>query len=179
MSDKKYHAVSVGKKTGIFLTLSLCNKQINKYTGATYEGFEELEEAVNWLISHGFQRDAITVYDKKGDECALNNFMKSDNECSSTSLYVNLPPVNASGNTTINNALLSYIVFSMQSGTADKIRSVVQARFTLDDIILSKDMLWAVASQSIVGDRKRRRDGTNKSEKDSHKYDIITALYQY
>jgi len=176
MSEKKYHAVSVGKKTGIFLTWSLCNKQVNKYAGATHEGFEELEEAVTWLLSHGSQRDTITVYDKKGDTWNLEEFTKSAEEC--TPLYVNLPPVDPTLDTTINNALLSYIIFSMQSGTAEKIRSVVQATFTIDDIIISKDMLWAAADLSVIGDRKRRRDGPNKSEKDSHTNDIITALYQ-
>ena len=66
----------------------------------------------------------------------------------------------------------------MQSGTIDKIKSVVISRFTIEDIIDAKDMLWAVAGVDTIGDRKRRRDGTNKSEKESHTNDILQALIQ-
>ena len=66
----------------------------------------------------------------------------------------------------------------MQSGTSDKIKVVVISHFVLDDIIAAKDMLWANADNDIIGDRKRRRDGSNTSEKEAHAQDIIAALYQ-
>ena len=178
MSEKNYYAVSVGRRTGIFQTWTLCNKQVNKYNGSTYEGFEKLEESINWLISHGIERDTIEVFDKKGDEWSLDDFMqKIDN----IPLYVDLSGSDgARGGVTppVNNALLAYTVYSMQSGTAEKITSVVRAHFTIDDVIIAKDKLWDAADQSIIGPRKRRRDGTIKSEKHSHTEDVVTALYQ-
>lgn len=78
----------------------------------------------------------------------------------------------------VNNALLAYILYSMQSGTAEKIKSIVRTHFAIDDIIIAKDKLWDAADQSIIGPRKRRRDGTIKSEKHSHAEDVVTALYQ-
>lgn len=176
MTEKKYHAVSVGRKTGIFLTWALCNNNVNKFTGATHEGFEDIEDAVCWLTSHGLERDNIAVYDKGGEEWALVDFLVQVDQCAP--LYVNLPPEQSDAKPTINNALLSYMVFSMQSGTCEKIKCVVLARFTLDIIITAKDMLWATADLNIIGDRKRRRDGAINTEKESHTNDIITALYQ-
>jgi hypothetical protein len=48
------------------------------------------------------------------------------------------------------------------------------SHFVLDDISTAKNELWAKADEGIIGDRKRRRDGFNKSEKESHVIDIIT-----
>ena len=78
----------------------------------------------------------------------------------------------------LNNALLAYTVYSIQSGTAEKVTSVVRAHFTIDDIIIAKDKLWDTADQSIIGPKKRRRDGAIKTEKQSHAEDVVTALYQ-
>ena len=41
----------------------------------------------------------------------------------------------------VKNAILAYILYSMQSGTAEKIISVVRTHFAIDDIITAKDML--------------------------------------
>ena len=178
MSDKNYYAVSVGKRTGIFQTWTLCNKQVHRHNGATFEGFELIDEAVSWLISHGIERSSIEVYDKKGDQWSLSDFLNDTDDYSP--LYVDLPTTDcASGvvRPTINNAILSYIVYSMQSGTAEKIKSVICGHFSLDDIINAKDDLWRIADNTIIGGRKTRRDGAINSEKKSHADDIVTAMY--
>ena len=76
MTEKKYYAVSVGRRTGIFLTWTLSNKQVNKFPGATHEGFEDFDEAVSWLESHGIARGTIEVYDKKGEKWSLMIFSR-------------------------------------------------------------------------------------------------------
>ena len=158
----------------IYSQWTLCNKQVNKHHGATYEGFEKIEDAINWLISHGIERGTIYVYDKKGDEWSLDDFIKNTDY---SPLYVDLSGSNSTPYN-INNPLLAYIVFSMQSGTAEKIKTVICAHFIMEDIIKAKDKLWDVSDLSIIGARKRRRDGSINSEKQSHVEDIVTVLYQ-
>ena len=80
--------------------------------------------------------------------------------------------------TAMNNALLVYILYSMQNGTAKKIKSIICTHFAIDDIITAKDMLWDATNQSITGPKKRRRDWTMKSGKPSHMDYVVTALYQ-
>ena len=53
-----------------------------------------------------------------------------------------------------------------------------RTHFAIDNIITANDMLWDAADQSIIGPKKRGRNGTIKSEKCSHADDVITALYQ-
>ena len=86
--------------------------------------------------------------------------------------------VNGDETPIINNAILSYMVLSMQSSSAEKIKSAVLGHFVLEYIINAKDKLWAVVKPDIIGRRKRRTDGTTRSEKEAHTQDIITALYQ-
>jgi hypothetical protein len=65
-------------------------------------------------------RADIMVYDKNGDECSLDAFLSG---CQHAPLVVNMPDNNYCGATnpfTVNNALLAYVVFAMQSGTAEK-----------------------------------------------------------
>ena len=52
----------------------------------------------------------------------------------------------------VNNALLAYILYSMQSGTAEKIKSVVRTHFAIDDISTAEDM-WDAVDQSIIGSK--------------------------
>ena len=77
----------------------------------------------------------------------------------------------------MNNALLAYILYSMQSGTAEKIKSIVCTHFAIDDVITAKDMLWDATDQSIIGPEKRSRDGTIKSEKHSHSIRYNAQFY--
>ena len=68
------------------------------------------------------------------------------------------------------------IYVCMQNGTADKIKNVVPANFALEDIIAAKDALWNACDITVIGEKKRRRDGQHKKEGDSHTNDIINAL---
>lgn len=172
-----YHAVSVGRKTGVFSTWTLCNKQVNKFPGATHEGFESLDDAVVWLNSHSIDRADIRVFDKSGDDMVLDDYVK---RIKSASLVVDLPPLNACSpchQPQIKNAIIAYIAFSMQKGTAEKIKSVVTAHFVIEDIIAAKEDLWRAGDTEIIGERKRRRDGSLKTEKYSHVDDIVSAIY--
>lgn len=45
MAKKKYYAVKVGKKPGIYLTWDECKMQIEGVSGEKHKGFQTLEEA--------------------------------------------------------------------------------------------------------------------------------------
>ena len=48
-AQKKYYAVKVGRKTGIFNSWAKCKEQIFAFSGAVYKSFETLEAAKNYL----------------------------------------------------------------------------------------------------------------------------------
>lgn len=51
MSKKKYYAVKVGKKTGIYDTWEDCQKQVIGYSGAEYKSFKDKELAKKFMSS--------------------------------------------------------------------------------------------------------------------------------
>jgi len=76
----------------------------------------------------------------------------------------------------IEDPLLAYVLFAMQSGSADLIKKAVAGHFSMDQVITAKNILWANCEDTIIGDKKRRRDSHVKSSKESHINDIVTAL---
>ncbi|WP_061311233.1 viroplasmin family protein, partial [Clostridium sporogenes] len=58
MSQKKYYAVKVGRKTGIFDNWNECKEQIQGYSGAIYKGFSNYEDAYKFL--NGGIKNTIT-----------------------------------------------------------------------------------------------------------------------
>ncbi|HBE8718254.1 TPA: viroplasmin family protein [Clostridioides difficile] len=46
---KKFYAVKVGRKPGIYSTWKDCLKQVNKYSGSSFKSFNTLEEAQNFI----------------------------------------------------------------------------------------------------------------------------------
>ena len=49
MAKKKYYAVKVGKKTGIFYSWPECEEAVKGYPGAQYKGFVSEDEAEAYL----------------------------------------------------------------------------------------------------------------------------------
>ena len=46
---KRYYAVAVGKKTGVFTTWDECDRSVNKYPGCLFKGFKRRSDAKAWL----------------------------------------------------------------------------------------------------------------------------------
>jgi hypothetical protein len=46
---KKYYAVAVGEKTGVFTTWDECDRSVNKYPGCLFKSFKRRSEARAWL----------------------------------------------------------------------------------------------------------------------------------
>lgn len=51
----KFYAVAVGKTTGIFRNWLTCNDSVNKVSGATFKGFQTLDDAEKFLLKSGVQ----------------------------------------------------------------------------------------------------------------------------
>ena len=52
MPKRKFYAVAVGHKTGIFSTWDECKKQVDGYSGAKHKGFYSGQEAQAYLNSY-------------------------------------------------------------------------------------------------------------------------------
>ena len=72
--------------------------------------------------------------------------------------------------------VLSYILFSMQSASADNIKLSVLGHFSDSAICEAKDMLWSFCGTKIIGDKKSRKGSSVRPEKEAHISDIITDL---
>lgn len=72
--------------------------------------------------------------------------------------------------------LLSYIWYSMQSGTQESVKLAVVAHFTVEQIAAAKDILWVNCDNTIIGEKQRRRDTVSRNVREAHVTDIMTAL---
>ena len=66
MGKKKFYAVKVGRKPGIYLSWDACKAQITGYSGAVYKGFETEDEARLFLSDSRTKKepsgDALVAY---------------------------------------------------------------------------------------------------------------------
>lgn len=58
---KKYYAVKVGKKTGIYQTWNECKAMVDGYSGAVYKGFTDMAEAELFLYGVSQQENNASV----------------------------------------------------------------------------------------------------------------------
>ena len=72
--------------------------------------------------------------------------------------------------------MLTYIVYALQSGTADKVKNAVLGYFANDQIQGAKDCLWENCNTPIIGDKQRRKDSSVRSDKEANVQDIINAI---
>lgn len=59
MGKKKFYAVAVGKKTGVFTTWPEAESQVKGYPGARFKGFATKKEAEEWISSGGSVQKAV------------------------------------------------------------------------------------------------------------------------
>ena len=71
--------------------------------------------------------------------------------------------------------LLSYMVFSLQSGSVANVRSAILGKFTEPHILEAKDALWHHCGTQIIGEKIQRKNSTVRSAADAHLHDILTA----
>ena len=73
----------------------------------------------------------------------------------------------------IVNPLLSYILYSLQSGTEENVQRAVLGNFTAAQIIEAKDQLWDKCEKHI-GKKLRRVGSSMRPEHEAHLQDIFT-----
>ena len=56
MAGRKYYAVAVGLKPGIYDDWPAAQAQVTGFKGAVYKGFKSREEAVAWMKSPSYAR---------------------------------------------------------------------------------------------------------------------------
>jgi len=76
-------------------------------------------------------------------------------------------------NTCINNALLGYTLYVMQSASREMIRKTILGHFTAVQIAEAKDLLWEKCPD--LGEKKKRRDSPGRTEKEANVDDILDA----
>lgn len=76
------------------------------------------------------------------------------------------------------DALLAYVWFSLQGGTAENVRLAALGHFSPDQISHAKNLIWDKCSDhiNIIGEKIKRKDSTTRSEKEANIQDIIVAL---
>lgn len=63
--NKQFYAVAAGRKKGIFTEWSLCNQQVDKFSGQCFRGFDSIEECEEFLLARAVSSDTdIMVYHK-------------------------------------------------------------------------------------------------------------------
>jgi hypothetical protein len=67
---------------------------------------------------------------------------------------------------TINDSLLAYTMFSLQTGTADNVKKAVLGFFTPDQIARSKDILWNKVDNCTIIGKKMARKTSNQRKKE-------------
>ena len=72
--------------------------------------------------------------------------------------------------------LLAYMLFSLQSGTVDKVKLAVIGYFTDQQIHDAKESLWTHCGPSLIGKKQQRRNNNSRSIKEANTLDIINAL---
>lgn len=72
MAKKKYYAVKIGKRPGVYFTWAECEDQIKGVSGAVYEGFPDLESAQKFI-----EEDEIVIQDKYTHATITNEDVKS------------------------------------------------------------------------------------------------------
>lgn len=76
MAKKKYYAVKIGKRPGVYFTWAECEDQIKGVSGAVYEGFPDLESAQKFI-----EEDEIVIQDKYTHATITNEDVKLRFRC--------------------------------------------------------------------------------------------------
>ena len=73
--------------------------------------------------------------------------------------------------------VLAYVVYALQSATADNARSAVLGHCTANEIADAKQVLWQKCGGVLIrAEMPRRRDTTARTIEEAHMQDIVVAL---
>ena len=189
---KTYHCVAKGRVPGIYMSWSLASEQIHEYSGEIHAGFDEFDEAVEFMTSHdNFREENITVYGKRGGKYPLRDWIrqhKSSQEVTEHTRTSHTHTEDAGLDTststsdaqlTINNHVLGYIAGYIHQRPRDLIRDVVSSQFSREDINSAKSLLWDKCGHLNIMDKFIRRvDSASREAVDAAVEDILNGIYK-
>lgn len=84
--NKKYYAVKVGKKPGVYTTWSECSKQVSKFKGAIYKSFNNLEDAEKFSKTSGIAKHKSNKTPQRSTKICLicEKPHRTKNQCCTT-----------------------------------------------------------------------------------------------
>ena len=83
---KKYYAVKVGEKTGIYETWEECKANVDGYPGALYKSFKNISDAYAYLGQEGTQLSLFDTEAPKDEDDAETHLYDSGNDVQMASM---------------------------------------------------------------------------------------------
>jgi hypothetical protein len=146
-------------------------KQCGK-SQVTLERFKTPTVGANSEDSNKRKKDELSP----GDQGVSPEHKIGRSESAGNGSEENLECENVTYNGTINNAILAYIAYSMQSGTLENTKKVVIRSFNGDQIIEAKNELWEKCDANIIGKKVMRQSSPTRSAEEANAVDILNAL---
>ena len=158
----------------------------NNAKGAdVHYNYAELDLCVDCEREHrkAFKKQTLVTNDNDFDSVSdrqLNEVFNLQEEQTKTPEHLNEKITGIISGTVQNEKilvqpLLSYIVFSMQSGTVNNIRNAVLGKFSESQILEAKNALCDHCGIKVIGEKPRRIRSTVRPAADAHLHDILTA----
>ena len=92
MTSKAYQGVEVGRVTGIYTTWSAAKEQVDGFCGECHEGFDTLEECVNFMLANNKHTEGnLKVFGPRGGQYSLRDWKKKQEATDIEQTYVKLP----------------------------------------------------------------------------------------
>lgn len=80
------------------------------------------------------------------------------------------------GKVTINEPLLAYITFALQTGTVENVKKAVIGFFTAEQIVRAKNVLWKNVHSVAIGKNVSRKSSNVRTEQEANVTDIVSAI---
>ncbi len=122
---KAFQCVASGKVPGIYLLGTKAHEQIEGYTGACHGEFDDIDSAIEFMISKGVhQEDNIYVFGKRDGRYPLREWLRKNkpDTCNDKSKALD----SSETFLTVNNYVVGYIAGFIHQRPRNQIRDVVK-----------------------------------------------------
>ena len=118
------------------------------------------------------ERKQLAVNQDEEMPCSQNEADDNRQSATTPNEEDNIPEIS------VVNPLLAYMLFALQSGTAENVRQAVIAHFPLNAVLNAKTALWDACDNVILGDKLKSKDSQTKTELEAHVQHILIALHK-
>ena len=151
-----------------------CHKWTNKVSGSLHEGFENLDDAIQFMLDNtSLSRESIKVFDGRGTE--LVDYI-NDNDIEGAVGGVDRERAVSDINTTIIDPVLTFVVFALDNSPIGHVTNTLVQFYTSEELTCAKDKLWDVSDTEVIGEYTKRRDGATRSVQEILASDITGAI---